>query len=82
MAKQSEIAKLVEYMYGNIDEAEQFSQHIPDIINGCKKSVLLNVLASLVDSVEYNLEHRQYFILDDEDEVRTNIEKARKLLSK
>lgn len=80
MAKQSEVAELVEYMRSNVDEAEQFAQYISDIINGCKESVLLNVLEGLVDSVEYNLEFNPHLIQDDDtDNIRKNIEKARKL---
>lgn len=84
MAKQSEIAELVNFFHGNVDEAEQFSNYIPILINGCKKSELLYILEGLVESVEYNLEsssRTHEHIREDIDVVRRNLEKAKKILN-
>lgn len=84
MATQNEIAELVDLLRHNVDEANQFNLYISDLINGCKKSVLLNVLDSLIDSVEDNIEnsYNHQYLQEDINILKEKLTKAKEILDR
>lgn len=83
MAKQSEIAELVIYLRGCLDEAEQFSNHIDTLIRGCKKGVLLDVMHDMYCSAKDNLEipSRNHYIVHDIGDVELKIKQIEQILN-
>lgn len=83
MMNKSELAEIVITLKRNVDEAEQFSDYIDDIIRHCDKSFLLYLIDSLAHSVEFNLETHTSFkenIVDNIDELRDLIAFVREKL--
>ena len=71
----NELAEIALRLYNNVDEAEQFSSYIPELIRHCDKSFLLDLIDRLKDSVEYNLEYYDpEIVTDDPDELREFLE--------
>lgn len=72
----NELAEIALRLYKNVDEAEQFSDYIPELIRHCDKAFLIKLIKSLKSSVEDNLEYyRSDTIVDDPDELREFLEK-------
>ena len=72
----NELAEIALRLYNNMDEAEQFSGHIPELIRHCDKAFLIDLIENLKVSVEYNLEYYDpEIVMDDPDELREFLEK-------
>lgn len=68
--RQEEMAKLAIALYQNVDEADQFSFMIPEILQKSNKSLLKDVILSLASSVRANIElGRTDLLQNSEDEL-------------
>lgn len=79
----SELAEIAIQLKNNVDEAEQFSNYINDLIKHCDKDFLLHLIKCLADSVEFNLTTNGRFkenILDDITELKDLITFVREKL--
>lgn len=68
-----ELAEIAIKLKNNVDEAEQFSNYINDLIRHCDKDFLLYLIKCMVDSVEFNLTTNGHFkenIFDDTTELK------------
>ena len=83
MATRAEIAELVINLSENMDEAEQFSYHIPDIIRHCEKKFLISLLEDLTHSVRYNIDNECYnLLMHSPGELEEMLNEADKLMDK
>ena len=75
-----EVAELVNQLSNNVDEAEQFSYYIPEILKHCDKKFLVKLGNDLADIIENNqklgLSHLQ---VDSDSELEGLIKIIRKL---
>ena len=79
----SELVEIALKLKNNVDEAEQLSDHIDNLIKHCDKSFLLYFIECMADNVEYNLiGHRsaRENVNDDPDELRDLIKFVREKL--
>lgn len=76
----AELVEIALKLRKNVDEAEQLSDYIDDLIRHCDKSFLIIFIESLISSVEYNIESgdRENVIVDDKDELIKLIEYTKK----
>lgn len=80
--KQEEMAKLAIALYQNVDEADQFSFMIPEILQKSNKSLLKDVIFSLASSVRTNVElGRTDLLQNSEDELDFLLRQVEKLKS-
>ena len=68
MSNRSEVAELVIKLSENLDEAEQFSFLIPEIIRHCEKKFFFSFLEELSDSVKENIDNGNRHLLMHSDE--------------
>ena len=78
-----EVAELVNQLSNNIDEAEQFSYYIPEILKHCDKKYLIKLGNDLADIIEQNKRlGKTHLQLDDDSELDGLIRLIRKLGNK
>lgn len=83
MATRAEIAELVINLSENMDEAEQFTYHVPDIIRHCEKKFLISLLEELKESVESNIRNGQdHLLMHSEDEIEEMFKQVDKIVGK
>lgn len=75
-----EIAELAIRLYNNLDEAEQFSQRIPEMIRHLDEAFLLELLKGLKEAVEDNIENRHEVLIDDKKDLDIFIVRANEIL--
>ena len=82
MATRAEIAELVINLSENMDEAEQFSYYVADIIRHCEKKFLISLLEDLTYSVRYNLDNGlTHLLVHSPEELEEMLNKADKLMN-
>ncbi len=75
-----EVAELVNQLSNNIDEAEQFSHYIPEILKHCDKKFLIKLGNELADCIEQNQKlGATHLQVDSDDELAGLIRVIRKL---
>ena len=82
MATRAEVAELVINLSENMDEAEQFTYHVPDIIRHCEKKFLITLLEDLSYSVRYNMDNGfKHLLVHSPEELEEMLNKADKLMN-
>ena len=80
MATRAEIAELVINLSENMDEAEQFVYHVPDIIRHCEKKFLISLLGELKESVEANIRNGcDHLLMHSEEEIEEMFKQVDKI---
>ena len=73
-----EIAELVNQLASNIDEADQFMCHIPEILKHCDKKFLIDLGKKLATTIEENRELHRECQVDTNEEIDMLIRLIRK----
>ena len=77
-----DLAALAVRLFNNIDQADQWDNY--NMTEKCfehvDKAFLLTIIEDLKGSVECNLRHTDRFFVDDEEEVKNLLARARKVL--
>lgn len=53
-------------LYKNLDEAEQFTDYIPELIKNCKYDYLVTLVHCMKNSVKYNLKNNREMIVTED----------------
>ena len=81
MSNRSEVAELVIKLSENLDEAEQFSFLIPEIIRHCEKKFLISILEELSDSVKENIDNgNRHQLMHSDEELEMMFKQVDKIL--
>ena len=81
MPNRSEVAELVIKLSENLDEAEQFSFLIPEIIRHCEKKFLISILREISDSVKENIDNgNEHLLLHSNEEIEMMFKQVDKIL--
>ena len=78
-----EVADLVAPLSNNVDEADQFLCHIPEILKHCDKKYLIKLGNELADTIEMNNKlGKNELCVDSDEQLKLMIRLIRKLGNK
>lgn len=78
--KKAKLVEMILTLYNNVDEADQFSYYIPEIIRHCDSKYLLDLLSELAACVKDNMEARPGLLVDDKSSLLELIHKVDDIL--